>query len=243
MDDITQTPSSDGAGGGPHRMLALAVIAAALPYVGLKLLWLSGGSLGSATAAGAASLHDARHTGGNLVTLAMELVAVLLALALVDPRGRRLPAAVVLVPLWVGSGLLAPIALGLPFGLLAQGVSGGSPAPTDNGLQGWVYILVYGGFLVQAVALGSAFVLHARARWPVAFERRVRRIAATTGQARSLALGGALAAGVYATAQLAWALTGSRLGAPAGFETLAQRSLFVSLRCSCSPAPGACSRS
>lgn len=118
--------------------------------------------MGSPTAAGAASLHDPRHTVGNLVTLAMELVAVLHALALVDRRGRKLPAAAVLVPLWVGSGLLAPIGLGLPFGLLAQGFAGGSPA--DNGLHGWVYAVVYGGLLVQAVALASAFALHAGAR-------------------------------------------------------------------------------
>lgn len=229
MDDTTDTPSRDRAAArGPHPVLALAVIAAALPYVGLKLLWLSGSSVGSATAAGAASLHDPRHTVGNLATLAMELVAVLLALALVDRRGRRLPAAAVLVPLWVGGGLLAPIALGLPFGLLAQGFSGGSPAPADNGLHGWVYAVVYGGFLVQALALGSAFVFHARARWPVAFERRARQIVGTGGWARALAFAGALAGAVYGAAQLAWAFAGGRLGAPPGFETLAQRSVFVS---------------
>ena len=214
--------------GAPPRVLPLVMIAAVLPYVGLKLLWLSGSTVGSATAAGAASLHDPRHTIGNLMTLAMELAAVLLVLALVDRRGRRPPAVAVLAPLWVGSGLLAPIALGLPFGLLAQGLSGGSAAPADNGLQDWVYAVVYGGFVVQGVALGSALVLHARARWPAAFERRPRSIPGAAGRARALGLTGALSAGVYGLAQLAWAVAPSRLDAPPGFETVAQRSLFVS---------------
>jgi hypothetical protein len=144
---------------------AAAAISACLPYAALKVAWLTGSSVGSATALGAASLHDGRHSVGNVVTLAMELVAVLLALALSDRRGQKLPAAVVLIPVWAGTGLLAPVALGLPLGIVAQAIVGGSPVPADNGLHGWVYAVVYGGFIVQAVALLTAFVLYARVRW------------------------------------------------------------------------------
>ena len=206
---------------------AAAAIAACLPYAALKVAWLTGSSVGSATAAGAASLHDGRHSVGNVVTLAMELVAVMLALALSHRRGQTLSAAVVLIPVWVGTGLLAPIALGLPLGIVAQAIVGGSPAPADNGLHGWVYAVVYGGFVVQAVALMTAFILYARVRWG---ERlRLRMLEPAPGPTpRLLAGAGAAAALVYAVANLAWAVGGESLAAPPNFDTAAQKSLLVS---------------
>ena len=206
---------------------AAAAIAACLPYAALKVAWLTGSSVGSATAVGAASLHDGRHSVGNVVTLAMELVAVTLALALSHRRGQTLSAAVVLIPVWVGTGLLAPIALGLPLGIVAQAIVGGSPAPADNGLHGWVYAVVYGGFVVQAVALMTAFILYARVRWG---ERlRLRMLEPAPGPApRLLAGAGAAAALVYAVANFAWAVGGESLAAPPNFDTAAQKSLLVS---------------
>ena len=206
---------------------AAAAIAACLPYAALKVAWLTGSSVGSATAVGAASLHDGRHSVGNVVTLAMELVAVMLALALSHRRGQTLSAAVVLIPVWVGTGLLAPIALGLPLGIVAQAIVGGSPAPADNGLHGWVYAVVYGGFVVQAVALMTAFILYARVRWG---ERlRLRMLEPAPGPTpRLLAGAGAAAALVYAVANLAWAVGGESLAAPPNFDTAAQKSLLVS---------------
>ncbi len=207
-----------------------AAIAACLPYAALKVVWLLGGSVGSATAEGAAELHDGRHVAGNVATLAMVAVAVLLALTLTHPRGQRLPPALVLLPVWLGTGLLAPIALGLPLGLVAQAIAGGSPAPADNGLHGWVYAVVYGGFLVEAVALTAAFVLYARVRWTALLELRMPEPARGKGQRlpRILAHSAAAAAVLYAVANLAWAVGGNSLAAPPGFETAAQRSLLVS---------------
>jgi hypothetical protein len=208
----------------------VAAVVACLPYVALKVAWLAGSSVGSATAAGAASLHDGRHTVGNAATLALELVAVLLALALTHRRGQKLPAVVLLLPIWVGTGLLAPIALGLPVGVIVQAVIGGSPAPADNGLQGWVYAVVYGGFVVQAIALLTAFVLYARVRWPELFRLRTVELASDTSRRlpRFLAQAGALAAAVYAVTNLAWAVAGESLAAPPDLDTAAQRSVFVS---------------
>ena len=206
---------------------AAAAIAACLPYVALKVAWLTGSSVGSATALGAASLHDGRHTVGNVATLAMECLAVMLALGLSHPRGQKLPAAIVLIPVWVGTGLLAPIALGLPLGIIAQAIVGGSPAPTDNGLQGWVYAVVYGGFVVQSVALLIAFILYARVRW--AERLRLRMLEPAPGPTpRLLAAAGAAAAVLYAVANLAWAIAGESLAAPPNFDTAAQKSLLVS---------------
>ena len=58
-------------------------------YAALK--GLASGKLGGQRhRPGAASLHDGRHSVGNVATLAMELVAVLLALALSHRRGQKL---------------------------------------------------------------------------------------------------------------------------------------------------------
>jgi hypothetical protein len=58
-----------------------------------------------------------RHTVGD-GDLATELVAVMLAPGAHSPAGQKLPAAVLLIPVWMGRGLPAPIALGLPRGHL-----------------------------------------------------------------------------------------------------------------------------
>jgi hypothetical protein len=213
----------------PRVAVAIAAIGACLPYLVLKVMWLAGTSVGSATATGAAELHDSRHTVGNVATLAMELLAVLLVVAFTHPRGLELPATILVFPMWVASGLLAPIALSVPVGIVAQAIVGGSSSPSGNGLQGWVYVLVYGGFIVQAAALLAAFVLYARIRWGSLFRLRCAQPAASRTQAvpRRLAVTGAAAAVVYAVANLAWALGGAPLGAPPDFETLTQRCLLA----------------
>jgi hypothetical protein len=140
----------------------------------LKTLWLSGHPTG---ATGAAELLDQRHLVGDLVTAVMELAAMALVLALTYSWGRRLPATVVLTPVWIATGLLTPIALGLPLlplGLLAQTFAGGTPAPADNGLQGWVFPVVYGGFIVQAATVLVAFVGYAQDRRPWPSPRYIR---------------------------------------------------------------------
>lgn len=208
-----------------RAVAAAMAVAGALPYAALKVAWLAGSSVGTTTAAAAAELHDARHVAGNVLTLALELAAVLLALALVRPWGRRLPAPVVLVPIWVGTGLLAPVAVGLPLGLVAQAFAGGAPAPSDSGLEPWVYALVYGGFVVQAAAIGTAFVLYARDRW--ASVVRAGAVPPAPSARRALAVTGSAAAAAYALVNVAWTVGGESAGAPAGFETAAQRSLLL----------------
>jgi hypothetical protein len=202
-------------------------IVACLPYLVLKALWLSGHSTGAADAAGAAELLDQRHIVGDVVTAGMELAAIALVLALTYPWGRRLPAAVVLAPIWVATGLLAPIALGLPLGLVVQAFAGGSAAPAGNGLQGWVYAAVYGGFIVQAVGVLAAFVGYARARWPEMFRMRTPQLGAVPRPRRRLAAVAATIAACYATILIVWSAAGARLGGPAGFDTVTQKTFLL----------------
>lgn len=212
----------------PIRVAACYVtIAACVPYLTLKVLWLSGSSIGATDAVGAATLTDPRHMMGNLVTVGMELVTIALVLALTYPWGRRLPAVLVVVPIWVGTGLLAPIVLGLPLGLVTQAISGGAAAPAENGLDGWVFTVVYGGFIVQALGLLTAFLGYAHGRWPAVFWIRTTQLRASTArQGLRAAIAATIAAG-YAALLSVWAVVGPRWGGPEGFDAIAQRTFLL----------------
>ncbi|MEU6719985.1 hypothetical protein ABZ897_51745 [Nonomuraea sp. NPDC046802] len=139
---------------------ALVAIAAMLPYLTLKVLWLTGSSIG-VTDPGL--MRESTMVGLNAMTFGMDAVALVLALAFSMRWGLRLPAWLVLLPLWVGTGLLVVVAVTAPLALLVGGpavFAGGGP------IQPWVYMVVYGGFVGQAAGLTTAFVLYARARWP-----------------------------------------------------------------------------
>jgi hypothetical protein len=193
-------------------------IAAGIPYVVLKIIWLLGVPIGAGDTAHAAELLDGTHVVGNVVTVGMEVVAVGLALAFT--YSWSIPGPLLLVPIWVGTGLLAPIALGVPAGVVLQLFAGGSPSP-DPLAETWIFALVYGGFTVQAVFLMMAFVLYARRRWAHAF---TRSHAAWDQVQTMLAYGAAVPALAYGGVHLVWTFTGG----PAGFETVAQRTaLFV----------------
>ncbi len=152
--------------------------------------------------------------------------------ALTRPKGRTLPALSVLFPMWAGVGLLAPIAVGLPLGLIGQAVVGGSPAPSENELEDWVYALVYGGFVAQAVGLVTAFLLYSRSRWATLFRLRMHALPQRprrSRRTRTLTDGAAAVAFAYAGTHIAWAAAGDGLAAPPGFDTVAQRVFLASI--------------
>ncbi|NUR84468.1 MAG: hypothetical protein HOY71_10325 [Nonomuraea sp.] len=142
---------------------AIVAIAATLPYLTLKLMWLTGSSAGVADPA---LMHDATMVGLNTMTFAMDAVALLLCLAFTMRWGMRLPAWLVLLPLWVGTGLLSMIVVVTP---VQFAVNGAAAFETTGPIAPWVYAMVYGGFVTQGVGLMVAFVLYARDRWPLVF--------------------------------------------------------------------------
>lgn len=194
------------AAAGPARpsaaRLALGwlAIAGTLPYLTLKIVWLSGGTLGLADPA---LLADPSIIVLNAVTLGLDLAAVALALALTYPWGRRLPGWAVLLPLWIGTGFLVPIALAiLPATLLSRAAA---PAADGSGLglEPWVQPVVYGGFTWQAVFLLAAFVLYARDRWSTAVTTAHEAAPGVRPLLRVLTVGGVALAGLSAALQLA----------------------------------------
>jgi hypothetical protein len=145
----------------PGGVRALGWLAAAgtVPYLTLKLLWLSGGTAG-VTDPG--FLADPTVVVANAVTFAMDLVVIALALALTHRWGDRLPAWLLLLPAWVGTGFLVPMVVAV---MPATALRYATDAPGATWSEPWLQPLVYGGFAWQGVFLVAAFVAHAVRRW------------------------------------------------------------------------------
>ncbi|MER6576788.1 hypothetical protein [Nonomuraea sp. NPDC001023] len=146
---------------------AIVAVAATLPYLTIKTLWLTGDPVGVSDPA---LMDSGQMLGMNALTFAMEAAGLLLALAFTMRWGMRLPAWLVLLPLWVGTGLLSVLAATTPLIVLIGGLAIFSGGP----IQTWVYLVVYGGFITLGVALMAAFALYARDRWPAVFTTPVR---------------------------------------------------------------------
>ncbi|MBD3578951.1 MULTISPECIES: hypothetical protein [Streptomyces] len=160
-----RAPDTTGAGA---RLLRAAAVAATLPYLALKTAWLAGSDIGIPE--GSVLLEPTVFfTVANAVTMAMDAAVIVLALLLTRPWGRRVPAPLLLVPAFTATGLLTPIIAGFPAQLVLRAVGlGADPAARAAGesfLHGWVYLVVYGGFIVQGLALAGLFVPYARRRW------------------------------------------------------------------------------
>ncbi|GAB3507438.1 hypothetical protein [Amycolatopsis cihanbeyliensis] len=193
-----------GARQGILRLLVgYAAILGTVPYLVLKISWVTGGTLGLTDP----ELVDTPTMyAANLFTGGMDAVAILLALAWTHSWGLRVPAPPLLFPIWVGTGFLAPIAIAGPF-IGTEFVLG---APTMDGLAGWVTPLVYGSFAWQGCTLLTAFVLYARVRWAWLFTAR-----AVGGPLTAPGVVGVAAGLVTGCLHLAWAL-GLPTGEPGG---------------------------
>ncbi len=140
-----------------RRTLGLLTAAGTLPYLALKANWLTGGTAGFRDAA---LLADLSVQVLNAVTVLMDVLVIALALALTRPFGQRLTAWPLLLPLWVGTGFLVPMAVAiLPVTVVGSLPSEGGP------LEPWVQPMVYSGFAWQGVGLTIAFAGYAAQRW------------------------------------------------------------------------------
>ncbi|GAA1906645.1 hypothetical protein GCM10009837_32700 [Streptomyces durmitorensis] len=203
-----------------RRTLRALAILSALPYLTLKIAWIAGSHIGIPEDS---SLLEHRTTMifANALTVLMDACVILLALLLTRPWGLRTPAWLLAFPMWAATGLLLPIMAGFPLQLLVKALGGSINRPSEDGGSGafldeWVFGVVYGGFILQGLALGALFVLYARDRWGHVWQGRFRDLPrpATTTR-RSLQRGTAVAAALLALApaalHLLWA-TGSTVG-------------------------------
>lgn len=147
-----------------QKALTTISILACAPYLGLKLCWLLGFQIG---------LSDAAAGWGatmwiiNLGTAFMEGYALFLAVTFVAPWRHRIPAATVLVPMWIACGFLAIIVVGFPLQLLLGTNDDMSNAPQASPglIEDWVFSMVYAGFFVLGLSLITNFLIHARERY------------------------------------------------------------------------------
>jgi hypothetical protein len=194
-------------------IVGYAAIAFMLPYLALKIAWISGAPVGMldknlVAEPGMLSL--------NILTFCMDAVAVLLALTFTHRWGLRAPAWPTLFPMWVGTGFLAPIVVSWPIVILTRMLgpdSGQRPSSAAAMLEPWVTRTVYTSFTCQGLALMTAFILYARERWGPLLRAQIgegqplRPAIALLGNAASL-----VAAAVGAL-QLLWA-AGATFGLP-----------------------------
>ena len=153
-----------------------------LPYLVLKVVWTVGLPVGIADRS---VLDDGGWVAANALMAALQLAGLLLVLALTRPWARRVPAWLLLFPVWVGTGLLFDVAVGAVLvGLLSP------PSQTSSGSTGgfepWVFVVIYASFAGQGAALAIAFACYVRARWGRLLGRRTGEVLARpTAGARS----------------------------------------------------------
>jgi hypothetical protein len=151
---------------GVTRLIAgYAAIIFILPYLAIKIAWISGAPVGMIDK----SLADnSTMLAINILTFCMDAVAILLALTFTHRWGLRAPGWMALTPMWVGTGFLAPIIVAVPMTVLARllGLDSGQRPPISQArLEPWVFGVVFTSFICQGLALLTAFIYYARERW------------------------------------------------------------------------------
>ncbi|MFY0784194.1 hypothetical protein AB1K18_28700 [Peribacillus simplex] len=144
-----------------RRFWGYGAAIAVMPYLLIKIAWTFGLFMPTE------QMGDPSWRTANAVTMVLAAVGILLALAFSMTWGERLPAWLVALPVWVGTGLLIPM-------LLLAPVLG--PAAMKHDQQAgaanvWVYeqIFVMVSLVGVGICLPFALAGYAKARWPEAF--------------------------------------------------------------------------
>ncbi|MEW2809702.1 hypothetical protein AB0929_21745 [Streptomyces massasporeus] len=194
--------------GRARRILRAVAVVSCVPYLALKAAWVAGSHVGIP---GGSSLLDDRLTMAviNGLSILLDSAVIVLALVLTRPWGLRVPAWLLAFPVWVATGLLAPVMAGFPAQLVVRAFGGGGApsAGREAFLDEWVFAVVYTGFIAQGLALGGLFVLYARGRWGHLWRGRVwdLPVGAVGPAHRALAVAAAVLALLPLTLHALWA--------------------------------------
>lgn len=159
MTTTTEPPTSTRRPGW-QRVLATGAVLACLPYATLKVIWLLGSDVGLNDPE---LVRSAAMEVANLLTFSMAVCGAVLAVAMTRPSGMRLPAWLVLPPVFVGTGLLGGILVLMPIQALLP-----LPESADemaSPIQGWVFGVAYGGFVLLGLCLLPLAIWYCRRRW------------------------------------------------------------------------------
>lgn len=143
-----------------QRVLATGAVLACLPYATLKVIWLLGSDVGLNDPE---LVRSAAMEVANLLTFSMAVCGAVLAVAMTRDSGMRMPAWVVLPPVFVGTGLLGGILVLMPVQALL-------PLPESieemaSPIRDWVFLVAYGGFVVLGMCLLPLAIWYCRRRW------------------------------------------------------------------------------
>jgi hypothetical protein len=199
------------------RVAGYAGFAAALVYVLLKAAWIAGSSFGVQDMHG---LSRSDWLADNVSTAGLGVVGAIVALATVRPWGMRIPLWLIAVPMWVGAGLLAPFVILMPAAGVFEAAGWWTPpaatlGPAEPTLQPWIFVIVYGSFIVLGAGLAVAFPVYARSRFGTVLQGTVGRVppgATHQVQAPLAWLAAVLATGLAAV-RISWALGGTHRAA------------------------------
>lgn len=200
-------------------ILALTLVfVSVIPYGALKLSWIFGSTIGLKNAATIAEVQSQRMLVGNVATIVLEGVAVVLAVALACRAGTRIPPWLLTCIGAGATGLLAPILLGLPFGSLVQFlVDGNVETAGMSNISPWVFFLVYGGFGVLAIALALLLWGYVLDRWRSFIDAQPPR------PDRVVVVIGALGLLPFSGVSICWALFGPGSLGPSSMTAISQR--------------------
>ncbi|AVT29155.1 hypothetical protein C6361_06225 [Plantactinospora sp. BC1] len=138
------------------------------PYFVMKIFWTIDGLRGGGLHEGAWSHLDWAAVNG--LTVAMSGLAILLGLALAQRWGARVPAWLMLLPGWIGMGLLVPMTPLIPILALVNTNTG--ETATEAPMTGWEVGLLAVSFAGFALGMAIAAPVYALRRWPEAFSGR-----------------------------------------------------------------------
>lgn len=137
------------------RIAGYGAAVALTPYLLIKVSWVLGALFGVLPTGQDMGLTE--WVVLNTVTVGMAAVAIGVALALVRPWGRRIPARLLVLGSWMGAGFLVPL---LPYAVVGfADIDGGS-------MPDWEAWLIQAGFVGMGVGLAVALPAYFRRRWP-----------------------------------------------------------------------------
>ena len=205
-----------------QRAALFAAVLATVPYLVLKLLWLTGSTIGTTDRHGEDELSSTRFVAGNSITVLLMVVAAVFVVVLSRSWANRVPARLVFVLAAGATGLLGPILVGLPIGLAVQVVAGGEVKPAeDSGMAPWVFAVVYCGFGLLGVAMAVLVIAHVLDRWGPLISQPPRR------PSWPFTLAGAVGLLSFGAAMSFWALAGPGNSGPQGMNAPAQRTVLL----------------
>ncbi len=157
------SPAAEGATSRSTLMRKIGGYGAAIaitPYMLIKIAWTFGVFLPYE------GMGDPDWRAINATTAILALVGILLAMAFSRPWGERLPAWLVIPPVWVGTGLLVPMVLLAP--VLGPAAIVRDEAAGATAAWSIEQIFVIASLVGIGLGLPIAFAGYAKARWPEA---------------------------------------------------------------------------